>query len=121
VALVQEKKGGPYSKEEYPEIITDRDIYGKSLEFWVQEYWEWAFTVPLVQDIPIDEHTGMTNCYVGTDASNTMLFLFDPYDATYSTKCEISSGKAILVPLLISECDRTEPDPRIKDGEIEGL
>ena len=102
-------------------VLIGRDIYGESLDTWAQKYWQWSVAMPFAQDIPIDPQTQMSKCVVGSDQNGTMLFLLDPYDNEYTTKCTIPSGKPILVPLLISECDRKTPDPRIKPGEIEGL
>jgi hypothetical protein len=50
-----------------------------------------------------------------------MVFLMSSYDLTYGAKCTISPDKPILVPLLISECDATVPEPRTKTGKIEDL
>jgi hypothetical protein len=102
-------------------VLIGRDVYNESLDTWAQKYWNWSVAMPFAQDIPIDPQTQMSKCIIGSDQNGTMLFLLDPYDNEYTTKCTISSGKPILVPLLISECDRLTPDPRIKPGEIEGL
>lgn len=102
-------------------VLIGRDVYNESLDRWAQKYWQWSVGMPLAQDIPLDPQTQMSKCIVGSDQNGTMLFLLDPYDNEYTTKCTISSGKPILVPLLISECDRASTDPRIKPGEIEGL
>ncbi|HKI09987.1 MAG TPA: hypothetical protein VKA09_16470 [Nitrososphaeraceae archaeon] len=102
-------------------VLIGRDVYNESLDTWAQKYWQWSLAIPFAQDIPIDPQTQMSKCIVGSDQNGTMLFLVDPYDNKYTTKCTISSGKPILVPLLIGECDRKTSDPRIKPGEIEGL
>jgi hypothetical protein len=58
---------------------------------------------------------------LGSDRQNTMILLFGVYDLTYSTKCNISSAKPILVPLLVGECDPTVPEPRTITRKIEDL
>lgn len=105
---------------DYPEIIAGKEIYGKPLEYWAQEYWKWFVTLP-PGDIPKNDSTNLNQCILGTDSNNIMVFLMSSYDLTYGAKCTISPDKPILVPLLISECDATVPEPRTKTGKIEDL
>ena len=99
-------------------LITEDVIYGKPLEEWAQGYWNWSIGVPTVDQMDTDPKTGMTQCYVGSDSDGRMAYLFDPYDAKYETTCEISSTTAILVPLLISECDAL-PENTISPEKLE--
>lgn len=94
--------------------------YGKTLEEWAKEYWQWNVGLP-PGDIPKDNNTNLDKCIFGSDRQKTMIFLLEAYDLTYSTKCNISSKSPILVPLLIGECDPSVDEPRVKTGKIEDL
>ena len=72
-------------------------------------------------DIPKNDSTNLNQCILRTDSNNIMVFLMSSYYLTYGAKCTISPDKPILVPLLISECDATVPEPRTKTGKIEDL
>ena len=102
------------------DFATDAKPYGKPLEEWAKEYWQWNVGLP-PGDIPKDVNTNLAKCLFGSDKQKTMIFLLGVYDLTYSTKCIISSAKPILVPLLVGECDPTVPEPRTKTGKIEDL
>jgi hypothetical protein len=102
------------------DISTDPKPYGKPLEEWAKEYWQWNVGVP-PGDIPKDVNTNLDKCIIGSDRQNTMILLSGVYHMTYSTKCNISSTKPILVPLLAGECNPTVPEPRSKTGKIEDL
>jgi hypothetical protein len=101
------------------DISTDPKPYGKPLEEWAKEYWQWNVGVP-PGDIPKDVNTNLDKCIIGSDRQNTMILLSGVYHMTYSTKCNISSTKPILVPLLAGECNPTVPEPS-KTGKIEDL
>ena len=94
--------------------------YGKPLEEWAKEFWQWDVGLP-PGDIPKDVNTNLDKCIVGSDRQKVMMFLLQAYDLTYSSKCNISSGHPILVPLLIGECDPTVPEARTKTDNIEDL
>jgi hypothetical protein len=102
------------------DISTHPKPYGKPLEEWAKEYWQWNVGVP-PGDIPKDVNTNLDKCIIGSDRQNTMILLSGVYHMTYSTKCNISSTKPILVPLLAGECNPTAPEPRTKTGKIEDL
>jgi hypothetical protein len=102
------------------DLYTDAKPYGRTLEEWAKEYWQWNVGVP-PGAIPKDVNTNLDKCLIGSDRQNTMIFLSGVYDLTYSTKCNISSTKPILVPLLVGECNPTVPEPRTKTGKIEEL
>jgi hypothetical protein len=91
--------------------------YGKPLEEWAKEYWQWLATLP--QDVSVDPKTNLAECIVGSDRQGMMIFLRNVYDFVYSTKCDISSKSPILVPLLIGECDPVAPGA--KSSKIEDL
>jgi hypothetical protein len=50
-----------------------------------------------------------------------MAFLMNIYGESYLTNCNLSSNLPILIPLLIGECDPTDPQQRTKTGKIEDL
>ena len=102
------------------DISTDPKPYGKPLEEWAKEYWQWNVGVP-PGDIPKDVNTNLDKCIVGSDRQNTMTLLLGVYGLTYSTKCNISSAKPILIPLLAGECNPSVPEPRSKTAKIEDL
>jgi hypothetical protein len=110
----------PLVGAESNDLSTDAKPYGKPLEQWAKEYWQWNVGLP-PGDIPKDNNTNLDKCIVGSDPQKSMLFLVEAYDLTYSTKCNISSKSPILVPLLIGECDPSVDEPRTKTGKIEDL
>jgi hypothetical protein len=105
---------------ESSDLSIDAKPYGKTLEEWAKEYWQWNVGLP-PGDIPKDVNTNLDKCMVGSDKQNTMILLLGVYDLTYSTKCNISSAKPILVPLLVGECDPTVSEPGTKTGKIDDL
>jgi hypothetical protein len=102
------------------DLSVDAKPYGKTLEEWAKEYWQWNIALP-PGDIPKDVNTNLDKCMVGSDRENTIILLLGVYDHTYSTKCNISSAKPILIPLLAGECNPTVPEPRGKTAKIEDL
>jgi hypothetical protein len=104
-----------------------REVYGKPLEEYAKEYWQWWISLPPwgTEGIPKDPNTNLNKCIIGLDSDEKMIFLFDPFLENYNTKCTISSEKYILVPLLIGECDQTvegEDAQKYKDtGDIRYL
>src|SRR5262245_47700744 len=104
------------SSSELP-VILDKEIYGKPLDYWSQSFWQWTATVPPDSETEIDPSTNLNKCVTGFDSNKTMIFLMQAYEATFSTKCDIPTGKPILVPLLVGECDPTVPEPRAKSGK----
>lgn len=104
---------------ESADFFAGRTPYGIPLEKWAMGYWQWVATLP--PDIPIDATTQKHKCAMGSDSDNHMVFLISPYEMDYSADCKISSGKSILVPLLVGECDPTVEDARAKTGKIQDL
>jgi hypothetical protein len=102
-------------------VILDKVIYGKPLDYWAQSFWQWTSTVPPDSETELDPSTNLNKCVIGFDPNQTMIFLMQAYESTFSTKCDIPAGKPILVPLLVGECDPTVPEPRVKSGKIEDL
>lgn len=92
------------------QFFAGRNYNNRSLDQLAKDYWQWWFTVP--QTIPKDPKTGLHECVVGSDSTNRTIMLFDSYLQEYSTSCNVSSEKSILVPLLVGECDPTVPELR---------
>lgn len=104
-----------------PEFFTGASINGKPLEKLAQEYWQWFIGVPPIDQLPRDPVTNLHQCYLSYDKNNTVIFLLNAFDKSYSSKCTIPSDTHLLVPLLIGECDPTVPEDRTKSGKIEDL
>lgn len=104
---------------ESADFFAGRTPYGIPLEKWAAEYWQWVAT--LSPDTPMDPTTQKHECLMGSDSGNQMVFLISPYEMEYSADCKIPSGKSILVPLLVGECDPTVDDARAKTGKIQDL
>lgn len=84
-------------------IVEESPPYGKPLEKWAQEYWQWWATMPPNIDDLVDVDDDP--CITHQSESSKVLFLLNPYGRIYNSKCEISSQNALLVPLLVGECD----------------
>jgi len=94
------------------QFYAGRNYNNRTLDQLAQEFWQWWFTVP--QTIPKDPKTGLHDCMIGVESKNQTIMLFNSYLQEYSTSCNISSEKSILVPLLVGECDPTVPELRSK-------
>lgn len=102
------------------EFFAGNDPYGKPLQDWAKEYWQWIMALP-AGEIPKDSQTNLAKCIMGSNPEGNVTFLFGAYDETYVAKCNISSKQPILVPILTGECDSTVPEQRAKTGKIEDL
>ena len=109
------------SPSQSPEFFAGDSINGKSLERLAQEYWQWLVGLPPTDQIPRDPATNLHQCYLGYDKNNTVIFLLNSFDTSYSSKCTIPSDKYLLVPLLIGECDPTVPVEQTKSGKLQDL
>ena len=91
-------------------FFAGRNYNNKSLDFLAQNFWQWWITVP--QTIAIDPKTDLHECMISYDSTNQTVMLYNSYLQNYSTSCNISSEKSILVPLLVGECDPSVPEVR---------
>lgn len=102
------------------DFFAGNEPYGKPLEEWAKNYWQWTSTLP-PGEIPKDSQTNLAKCIMGSDPDGAMALLKGVYGESYVTKCNLSSKLPILVPLLVGECDPTVPELRSKTGHIEDL
>jgi len=88
--------------------------YGRSLGEWTASWWQWAFSMPVTAN-PLME-TG--DCATGQ--AGPVWFLGGSFvNATTTRACTIPAGRAILLPVLNSECSTVEPDPFHGENEAE--
>jgi hypothetical protein len=92
---------GVYSLGEKPNGLT----YGN----WTAKWWQWFVSIP--QDVnPAGDFTGK---YCGQNQNGPVWFLTGTFGGTAERTCEIPAGKAILFPLLNTECSYLE-NPELK-------
>ena len=92
---------GVYSIDEKPNGLT--------YDNWTAKWWQWALSIP--QDVnPIGDTTGK---YCGQDQEGPVWFLVGTFGGAAERTCEIPEGKAILIPLLTTECNYLE-NPELK-------
>lgn len=83
----------------------DSKPFNVTMGKWLERYWIWVASIP--EDVhPRGDVTG-ENC--GTSQNGPVWFLDPPVTQPMRKTfyCEIPEGKAILVPLLVGECDGT--------------
>jgi hypothetical protein len=83
--------------------------YGLTYGDWTAKWWQWGYSIP--KDInPAYDDTGK-NCVQKQNGS--VWFLAGTYGHPVNRKCDIPAGKAILFPILNSECSFAE-FPKLK-------
>ncbi len=81
--------------------------YGNSYGDWAAAWWQWAFSLPAV-DNPLFDETG-SKC--GNGQSGPVFFLAGVFNVTGSAvrnDCTVPSGKALFFPILNVECSNVE-------------
>jgi hypothetical protein len=87
-----------------PEIFnTNEKPYGIAYKDWTAKWWQWLSLIPL-NNSPLTDNTGK-NCGVGQKGPVWFLTGTDSESGTAVRSCEIPQGKAILYPVLNSQCD----------------
>jgi hypothetical protein len=82
----------------------DSQPYGLTYSEWTAKWWQWGYLIP--KDInPAYDDTGK-NC--AQKQNGPVWFLAGTYGHTVNRKCDIPPGKAILFPILNSECSFAE-------------
>jgi len=82
----------------------DSKPYGLTYGEWTAKWWQWGYSVP--KDInPAYDDTGK-NC--AQKQNGPVWFLAGTYGHAVNRKCNIPVGKAILFPILNSECSFAE-------------
>jgi hypothetical protein len=83
--------------------------YGLAYVEWTAKWWQWGYSIP--KDInPAYDDTGK-NC--AQKQNGPVWFLAGTYGHPANRKCDIPAGKAILFPILNSECSFAE-FPKLK-------
>jgi hypothetical protein len=99
-AIADSINPGVFSKDSSPYGVP----YGK----WLAKWWNWTFSIPAAQH-PRDNYTP-DKCAVNQEGP--VWFLADQLGGREGRTCTIPSGKAILIPLLVGECDYSIPELR---------
>ncbi len=82
----------------------DSKPYGLTYSEWTAKWWQWGYLIP--KDVnPAYDDTGK-NC--AQKQNGPVWFLAGTYGHTVNRKCDIPPGKAILFPILNSECSFAE-------------
>ncbi|HEY7109066.1 MAG TPA: hypothetical protein VH415_06545 [Nitrososphaeraceae archaeon] len=88
----------------------DSNPYGLGLGNWTTKWWQWMLSIPKSSS-PADDSTGK-NCDQSQSNPNAW-FLAGTFGGNVERTCTIPSGKAILFPILNSECSYAEyPDKK---------
>jgi len=83
---------------------TDEKPYGLTYGEWTAKWWQWLISIP--QDVnPVGDPTGR---YCGQNQTGPVWFLVGTSGGTAERTCEIPAGKAILFPVLTTECSYLE-------------
>jgi hypothetical protein len=74
----------------------DSDPYGVSYAEWTAKWWQWVLSIP-AKNNPINDNNGI-NCAI--NQSGPVWFLAGTGRGAAERNCTISTGKAILFPIL---------------------
>lgn len=93
------------SSNEGDDLFTaDSTVYGLTYGEWTARWWQWAYSIP--RDIhPAYDDNGK---YCAEGNSGPVWFLAGTYERPAERYCTIPDGKAILLPILNSECSYAE-------------
>jgi hypothetical protein len=90
----------------------DSNPYGLSYGEWTAKWWQWAYSMP--KDInPAYDDTGK---YCAANQKGPVWFFAGSYGKDVARQCSVPSDKAILFPILNSECSFAE-FPALRNGE----
>ena len=85
-------------------FTTDATPYGLTYGEWTARWWQWAYSIP--SDVhPAYDDSGE---YCAEGQSGPVWFLAGTYEHPAERHCTIPAGKAILFPILNSECSYVE-------------
>jgi hypothetical protein len=93
----------------------DSTPYGKPYSNWTGEWWQWWLS-NTATDNPAADPTG-TNCAINQNGSVWMLA--GTVGGSAERTCTIPAGKAILFPIIGSECSYAEYPAVRSDSELE--
>jgi hypothetical protein len=100
------KNGAPKSVELFP---LNSKPYNLTLGEWTARWWQWGYSIPKSIN-PAYDNTGR---YCTEKQSGPVWFLTGTYGHPVIRQCSIPAGKAILLPILNSECSFAE-FPKLK-------
>ncbi len=85
-------------------FTTTSNPYGLTYGQWTARWWQWAYSIP--RDVhPAYDDNGS---YCAEGQSGPVWFLAGSYEHPADRYCTIAAGKAILLPILNSECPYAE-------------
>jgi len=100
------------NEEEQLFTVEPTTPYGLTYGEWTARWWQWAYSIP--RDVhPAYDDTGK---YCTEGQSGPVWFLAGTYGHPAERYCTIREGKAILLPILNSECSYAE-FPSLNDQE----
>jgi hypothetical protein len=88
--------------------------YGLTYGEWTAKWWQWALSIPEDKN-PVTDETG-AHCMEGQ--SGDVWFLAGSFGGMVERVCEIPAGKAILFPLMNSECSFAESPDLTTESEL---
>lgn len=88
--------------------------YGLTYGEWTARWWQWALSIPEDKN-PVTDETG-AHCMEGQ--SGDVWFLAGSFGGMVERACEIPAGKAILFPLMNSECSFAESPDLTTESEL---
>ena len=78
--------------------------YGLSYADWTAKWWQWVLQIP-TENNPINDNTGK-NCAI--NQNGPVWFLAGTGGGSADRTCTVPAGKAILFPVLTTECSYAE-------------
>jgi hypothetical protein len=97
------------NNSQIPVFSADSKPYGLTYGEWTSKWWQWGYSIPKNIN-PAYDDTGK-NC--AQKQNGPVWFLAGTYGHSVTRKCYIPAGKAILFPILNSECSFAE-FPKLK-------
>jgi hypothetical protein len=82
----------------------DSKPYGLTYGEWTAKWWQWGYSIPKNINPAYDD----TGKLCAQKQEGPVWFLAGTYGHTVNRKCDIPAGKAILFPILNSECSFAE-------------
>ena len=92
----------------------DSSPFGRHTSEWLADWWKLNLNMTaedhpnyINQDKNIDNTKDTTNCFIGEDVKNGVLFLSIPFvsEKFPIRSCDVPTGKSIFMPLESSQCD----------------
>jgi len=84
---------------------TGESPFGVPYQKWLEKFWQWKFAVPS-SDSTIHAYSP-EKCGIGQQGE--VWFLNELLSGKEDRTCTIPAGKAVLIPVLDGDCDRSDP------------